>query len=660
MCGILGQFAGDGRLQSMEVLSCLVGTLAHRGPDGAAWWSDGPFFFGHRRLAIIDLRQGAQPMATDDGALVVTFNGEIYNYVELRRELQALGHVFRTQSDTEVLLHGYRQWGTGMPARLKGMFGFALADRKRDELLLARDRFGEKPLFYAERRGGLSFASELRTLASMPDVSRSLDHDALAAYLCLNYVPGEATLVGSIRRVAPASWRLYGRGGLLAAERYWSPPVAGDDDQPSLTEEEAVARLEPLVDGAVALTLRSDVPVGVFLSGGIDSALVARSAVRSGRLSRAYCLDVEESGYSEWPVAQETAGQLGIPIIRVALSARALADFIPIVEHADDPLADSSALAVWTLARTASQFDKVVLGGDGGDEMFAGYLTYPATLWHARLTSHLPPLVRSLLRRAGDALPVNEGKVTASYKLWRYLRAMELTPSVAHFTWNGTWLPDQAASLVVNPDLKARARDALSRLVAVHQLPSRPTLGQLQAADASEYLPNDILTKSDRMTMAHGLELRSPFLEPELAEFALRLPARFKLAGTTLRSQQSKYILRRLAARSYGVVLANARKQGFSIPVHGWLRGPARDLAHELLSTRSLEALGVLDAAAVARVLTDHMSGRRSYGFELWGLMVLSAWHRARIASAPEVPRRDQALEERRFPFAAPVSRAAR
>jgi asparagine synthase (glutamine-hydrolysing) len=665
MCGILGQFAGDGRLQSIDALSRLVGTLAHRGPDGTAWWSDGPFFFGHRRLAIIDLQQGAQPMATDEGALVVTFNGEIYNYVELRRELQAFGHVFRTQSDTEVLLHGYRQWGTGMPARLKGMFAFALADRQRDELLLARDRFGEKPLFYTERPGGVSFASELRTLASMPDASRRLDRDALAAYLCLNYVPGEATLVSSIRRVAPASWRLYGRGGLMAAERYWSPPVAGAHDQPALTEDEVLGRLEPLLDHAVALTLRSDVPVGVFLSGGIDSALVSRSAVRSGRLSRAYCLDVEEIGYSEWPAAQETAGQLGIPITRVALSARALEDFLPIVEHADDPLADSSALAVWTLARTASQYDKVVLGGDGGDEMFGGYLTYQATLWHERVTSRLPMVARRLLRRAGAALPVSEGKVTFSYRLWRYLRAMDLPPPVAHFTWNGTWLPGEAASLLADPDLKASARDALSRLAAAHHLPGRPTLGQLQAADASEYLPNDILAKSDRMTMAHGLELRSPLLEPELAEFALRLPARFKLARVEAalpgaRSGHSKYILRCLAARSYGVDLASARKQGFSIPVHAWLRGPARELTHDLLSPRSIEELGVLDAAAIRRVLDDHMSGRRSYGFELWGLMVLSAWHRARIMSAPVVPQPDRALEERRFPFAASATRAAR
>jgi asparagine synthase (glutamine-hydrolysing) len=648
MCGILGQFAFDGRLRSVDPLRRLVSTLAHRGPDGSAWWADGPYFFGHRRLAIIDLAQGAQPMATSDGALVVTFNGEIYNYLELRQELQSRGHVFRTQSDTEVLLHGYREWGNGLPVRLKGMFAFALADRLRRQLFVARDRFGEKPLFYLESPESVSVASELKTLAALPDVDRRLDERALCAYLCLNYVPGDATLLRSVRRVVPATWRLYGESGLVSTGRYWQAP-GGDEEPRSLSEDEAVERLEPLLDRAVELTLRSDVPVGVFLSGGIDSSLVSRSAVRSGRLSRAYCLAVEEKSYSEWDRAQETARQLGVPITKVVLSARALEDFLPIVEHADDPLADSSALAVWTLAREASRSNKVVIGGDGGDEMFGGYLTYQATLWHEALTSRLPWPVRRALRWSASPIPTSERKVSGSYKLRRFLRAADLAPSLAHFTWNGAWLPEGAAELVSGQTIKASAREALSRIAASHRLPSSPTLRELQAADVADYLPNDILAKADRMTMAHGLELRAPFLEPELADFALRLPARFKVGL----SGRPKRILRQLAARTYGVKAANAVKQGFSIPVHAWIRGPARELSHDLLSPAALREIGVLDAAAVRRVLDDHMSGRRSYGFELWGLMVLVAWHRGRIAAAPAIPREDDGIEELRFPLAA-------
>ena len=654
MCGILGQFSFDGRLPSLDTLRRLVATLAHRGPDGAAWWADGPFFFGHRRLAIIDLNLGTQPMANGDGSLVVTFNGEIYNYLELRQELRALGHVFRTQSDTEVLLHGYRQWGSGLPARLKGMFAFALADRLRRQLFVARDRFGEKPLFYAEAPGSVSFASELKALAALPALDRRVDEQALSGYLCLNYVPGDATLLRSVRRVTPATWRLYGESGLLTTGRYWEPPSSGDD-RPAVTEDEAIARLEPLLDRAVELTLRSDVPVGVFLSGGIDSSLVARSAVRSGRLSRAYCLAFEEDSYSEWGRAQETARQLDIPITKVVLSSRALEDFLPIVEHADDPLADSSAVAVWTLAREASRSNKVVIGGDGGDEMFGGYLTYQATLWHERLTSRLPRALRQALRRSSSSLPTSERKVSGSYKLRRFLRAVDLAPSVAHFTWNGTWLPDAASDLVSGSAAKASTRESLSRLVAGHRLPDRPTLRDLQSADVSEYLPNDILAKADRMTMAHGLELRAPFLEPELAEFALRLPARFKVGL----SGRPKRILRTLAARTYGMGAAHARKQGFSIPVHTWLRGPARALTCDLLSTSSVREVGLLDVGAVQRVLGDHMSGRRSYGFELWGLMVLVAWHRSRVAAAPPIPAEDDGLEELRFPLPASMSSAS-
>ena len=651
MCGILGQFAFAGRAGPIETLRSLVGTLAHRGPDGGGWWADGPFFLGHRRLAIIDLSpQGAQPMATDDGALVVTFNGEIYNYLELRDELRGYGHRFRTNSDTEVLLHGYRQWGTGLPQRLKGMFSLAIADRHARELFLTRDRFGEKPLFYLERPGSVTFASELRSLAALPSAERTLDEQALAAYLCLNYVPGDATLIREIRRVPPATWRVYSESGHLHTGRYWDPPASAGDTA-ELREAEALERLETLVDRAVELTLRSDVPVGVFLSGGIDSSLVSRSAVRSGRLSRAYCLAVEERSYSEWDAAQETARQLGIPITRVALTANALESFLSIVEHGDDPLADSSSLAVWTLAREAARENKVVIGGDGGDELFAGYLTYRATLWHASTTWRLPRVLRRLVRGISGWCPTSERKVSASYKLMRFLRAVDLPPSIAHFTWNGTWLPDAAAAFLIHPDARHAARRVLVDVTSRLGLPDNPSLRELQCADVAEYLPNDILAKADRMTMAHGLELRAPFLEPDLAEFALRLPANLK----TGRSGPGKIILRKLA-KTYGVAVANAPKQGFSIPVHAWLRGPARALMGDLLSPLSVRECGVLDAGAVSRAVSDHLSGRKSYGFELWGLMSLMAWHRRRLKTPPPLRPVDAELDERHFPFQSEAS----
>ncbi len=632
MCGILGYFSvGDSRVDA-ELWRRLVPMVGHRGPDDSTFWHDGRFAFGHRRLSIIDLSQGQQPMATDDGALVVTFNGEIYNHIELRAELEALGHRFRTRSDTEVLLHGYRQWGVDLPTKLLGMFAFAIADRRRHELFCARDRFGEKPFLYVEQPQGVAFASELKVLAALPDLRRDVNEMALAAYLCLNYVPGTETLMRGAERLRPGTWRLWTAGGTARTAAYWQPPDPSEPDL-NLSLSDAVDQLEPLIDKAARLALRSDVPVGIFLSGGIDSSLMAESAARSGRLAAAYCLTFSEASYSEWPRAETTARHLGVPLTEVRLGAEALGDFLELVAHADDPLADSSALAVWTLSREVARHVKVVLSGDGGDELFGGYLTYQATLWHEAVTSRLPMPVRHLMARGGRGLPTSERKVSGTYKLRRFLRAADLSPAIAHFTWNGTWLPDEARGLVT-ADLGPKVEGALERLAAAHGLSERPSLRALQTADATDYLPNDILAKSDRMSMAHGLEVRSPFLDPELAAFALRLPAALKAT----RWGASKRVLRELAMRKYNVEAGRGAKQGFSIPVHEWLRGPARPIVEDLLSAQSLSSVPLLDAKGVSRAVAGHMSGRRSYGFELWGLAVLVAWHRAYVQTPAHIP----------------------
>ena len=426
--------------------------------------------------------------------------------------------------------------------------------------------------------------------------------------------------------MSPGSWRLYGARGLVAASRYWTVPAA-EHDLSSLTDQQGAEQLEHLLDQSVRIALRSDVPVGVFLSSGIDSSLIAMSAVRFGRLSHAYCLAMADRSYSEWTGAARTAGRLGIPISKVVLEPAALSDFLAVAEHADDPLADSSALAVFTLAKHAARQNKVVVGGDGGDELFGGYLTYKATLWHALTLARLPSSVRTAITWLAGRVRVRDTKVSTSYKMWRFLRAADLPSNVAHFTWNGTWLPQEAAALIPADDM--RAARVLHDLAACHSLPETPTLEQLQRADIADYLSNDILAKADRMSMAHGLEVRSPFLDPDLAAFALSLPSRLKVG----RTGRTKRILRSLAKKPYGLEHANATKQGFSIPVHSWLRGPARDLVIDLLSPASIDRIGAIDSAAVQGVVRAHLEGRRSYGFEIWGLMVFVAWYRARIAS---------------------------
>jgi asparagine synthase (glutamine-hydrolysing) len=631
MCGILGAFAFADATPDVDALTGQVNALAHRGPDAATWWADGPFFFGHRRLSIIDLVEGHQPMATPDARLVVTFNGEIYNYLELRAELADRGYAFQTHSDTEVLLHGYDAWGERLPEHLVGMFAFAIADRARHELFLARDRFGEKPLLVAESPDGVMFASELAPLGALIP-SRRLNRAALAGYLCLNYVPGDATLMDGIERLPPASWRRYDAAGRRQQQAFWRPP-ARPRSEPG-TESGDLEELSARLDRAVSLALRSDVPVGVFLSGGMDSSLVAESAMRAGRLSTAYCLAFEEESYSEWNKASAVATRLGLPLTRAVLAPRALEDFLSIVDHADDPLADSSALAVWTLARTAARGNKVVLSGDGGDELFGGYLTYQASIWHGALTARLPMRLRRALARRGSGLPTSETKVSASYKARRFLRAVDLNPAVAHLTWNGVWLPSEVSRLL-SPDLPtSNLADPLAALARRHGIPDAPALFDLQRLDIAEYLPNDILAKGDRMTMAHGLELRAPLLEPSLAEFALALPAARKVGARG----RPKRLLRALARRTFGDAIADAPKQGFSIPVHRWLRVEARSLVEDLLSDTAIAAIPELNPRGVRAVVGDHISGRRSYGFELWGLMVLSAWHARRIRQTAPRP----------------------
>lgn len=625
MCGIFGRFARKGRLGDPEGLIRATNLLLHRGPDDGAWWTDGQFFLSHRRLSIIDLGGGLQPMATGDGRFVVSFNGEIYNYVELREELVELGAQFRTASDTEVLLHGYRQWGRQLPERLVGMFAFALVDRREQTLFLARDRFGEKPLLLAESASHITFASELAPLVSLPDQPQRVSQAALGDYLCLNYVPGEKTLLDGVTRIPPGGFALF-RADRSETGRYYRPQGTPALPKPNLNE--AVEELGQRIDDGVRVALRSDVPVTLFLSGGIDSSAVAQSAVHQSRLSHAYCLDFPEASYSEWDNASRVATKLGLELRRVELSPNHLVDIRKLVEHADDPLGDSSALPVWILSQAVASDYKVVLSGDGGDELFAGYLTYQATALH-RALSHLPFGLRSGLDRLGERISVTDSKVSTRYKLWRFLRASSLPSSEAHFTFNGTWLPNQAAEL-----MRSGPADMLLRLADRHGLSASPSLSSLQRADASDYLPNDILAKVDRITMAHSLEARAPLLIPEIADYALNLPDALK----ALPFGRPKRALRELVTRTLGPEVGRAKKQGFSIPVHRWLRGPLRPSVEELLNEGALEALECLDTRTVLQQKQRHMAGEAQLGFELWGLMVLVAWHQSRVQRRPKLP----------------------
>jgi len=631
VCGILGYVSWRNQLPAVDQLRRVTNLLRHRGPDGGGYWCNGQAFLGHRRLSIIDLESGQQPMVSADGRWVISCNGEIYNYVELREELKALGHTFRTNSDTEVVLAGYREWGTEVAVRLVGMFALAIYDQSEQTVYLARDRFGEKPLLLAPGSHRLVFASELAPITAIFPGTREIDQEALAGYLCLNYVPGQRTMLRGVERLSPGEWRVYGEVGLVRRSLYWSPP-SEPASSGNMSDGDTLDVLQERLDRAIQITLRSDVPVGLFLSGGVDSSVVAESAVRQGRLECGFCLDVGETGFSELPAATQVARHLDLELVRVPFTEDVLDEFMTVSAHADDPLADSSAMAVWTIARAASDRLKVVLSGDGGDELFAGYLTYAASVAHSKLTAALPLGLRRSLTRTAEWIPTNDRrKVSWSYRLQRFLRALDLSTAEAHFTWNGTWLPEEAAQLLRDGIDTSTVRDSLRRLAKAHALPDHPTVHALQCADAGEYLPNDILTKVDRMTMGHGLESRAPLLNPTIAELALSLPPHLRVHWR----RGLKVSLRSLCERHFGAKHARAPKQGFSIPIHRWLCGRGRNLLVSVLDRSRVDAVSVLDPVAIDAAVSAHLSGRRAIGWELWGLMVFVVWHETRVASPP-------------------------
>jgi asparagine synthase (glutamine-hydrolysing) len=614
----------------MAAIERAIASIHHRGPDDSGVWNDGPVTLGHRRLSIIDLGTGQQPMASHDGRFVIVYNGEIYNYVEVREELLRQGARFSTQSDTEVIIEAFRAYDTAALARLSGMFAFALYDRKERTLLLARDRLGEKPLIYTQTEThGVTFASELKALVAAGVVGTEIDPEVLELYLTLNYVPGTRLLLRGVSRVAPGHWLRFRAGRLVDGGRYWSPPDPGAAPLQYASEAEALPELRSRLDHAVKIALRSDVPLTLFLSGGIDSSLIAESAVRQGMIRTAYCLDFDEEGFSEWKHAKFAADALGLELRRAVARVPDFDTFRRIVSHTDDPTADSSAVAVWYLAQRTAQDFKVVITGDGGDELFGGYLTYQASRLYAVLHRYLPSSLLKLIAWPFDRLSAGDGKVAATYKAQRFARAFGLSPGLAHMTWNGAFMPREARALIAPEFRGSDSFLPLERLISEHQMPASPALRDLQRLDALEYLPNDILAKVDRVTMAHGLESRAPFLSPEVAEFGLALPEALKLQW----SGRPKRVLRSLASATLGPEIGAANKKGFSIPVHRWLRGAMRDSLEASLGTEAIAGLPFLDAKAVAALCDQHVSGRAQLGFELWGLMALSAWWRQ--VSAP-------------------------
>jgi len=615
MCGICGIAARPGQSPDRQVVEAMTRVLVHRGPDDGGVHQDGLAVLGARRLSIIDLEHGHQPMVSPDGTVCVVQNGEIYNHAELRRELEQRGRRFATHSDTEVLLELYRELGPAFVHRLRGMFALAIWDGPAGRLVLARDRFGIKPLYYSVDAGGLSFASELKALVRLPRFSRDPDPEAIHSFLAFNSIPAPHTIYRAARKLG-AGELLRWEGGELSIERYARPAPAADADVRRQPAAELEHELRARLRDSVRAHLVSDVPVGVMLSGGIDSCTLAALAAMEGppRLAT-FSIGFAERSFNELDRARLVAERYGTDHHELVVAPSA-AELLPELAGAfDEPFADSSAIPTYLVSRLASEHVKVALSGEGGDELFGGYETYAADLLAERAGGAL-----ARLRPLVELLPSSSRRASLDYRAKRFVRAADLPPLERHHAWKEIFSDEARAELLVDrwhepadPLAGHRSRFA--------ETEGAPLLARLQDVDLGIYLVDDLLVKTDRMSMARSLEVRVPFLDPAVSELALALPT-----GQKVRGLSKKRLLRGAAAEWLPREIVRGRKRGFSIPAAAWLRGELVPFAREVLSPERCRAQGFFDPAAVQRVLEAHVSGREDYSRQLWGLMSFSLW----------------------------------
>ena len=616
MCGICGiaTTRGGADLESLRAMSDL---LVHRGPDSAGEYVDGGIALAARRLSILDLEHGDQPIANEDGSCVVVQNGEIYNYPELRRELERAGHVLRTRCDTEALVHLYEEHGLGFAERLRGMFAVAIWDGRRRRLVLARDRYGIKPLYYRHVGDELRFASELRALPR-----GEIDLDALEAFLAFNSIPAPYSIFRDVRKL-PAGEVLVWEDGEVSLDRYARPGPAAAGELRDGDEAELVEELRARLRDSVRAHLLSDVPVGVLLSGGVDSAaLAALAAQETPEPVHTFTIGFAERSFDERADARLVAERYGTEhhelLVRPEpeLLLRSLADAF------DEPFADSSALPTYLVSQLAAEHVKVALSGEGGDELFGGYYTYVADLTADRLA----PLARAV-RPLVEALPASTRKASLDYKAKRFVRAAHLPPLERHHGWKEIFSSDARAELTgrrtaSDPVDVYRARYA--------ETAGAPQLARLQDVDFGVYLVDDLLVKTDRASMAHSLEARVPFLDPLVTTLAFALPTRLKVRGLA-----KKVLLRKAVEPLLPAEIVHGRKRGFSIPAAAWLRGELEPFARETLSAENLQRQRFFQPEPVKRLIEEHVAGREDWSRQLWGLLAFTLWYERHVEQEP-------------------------
>jgi asparagine synthase (glutamine-hydrolysing) len=625
MCGLCGVLNFDGQAPvDQEGLAAMTATLKRRGPDDVGFFCSGPLGLGHRRLSIIDLEMGHQPLSNEDGSVWIVYNGELYNYREIRINLEKAGHRFATQSDTEVIVHAYEEYGADCLKAMNGMFAFALWDGNRRRLLLARDRLGIKPLYYARLPQCLLFGSEVKALVAHPQFERRLDVTALNLYLSLEYVPTPHSIFSGVNKLPPGHFLLV-EDGETHLERYWDLRLDKSEPLSTRTIAECSAEVRQLLFDAVKMELVADVPVGVLLSGGIDSSAVAAMMTRaSTRPVPSFSVAFDDPSFDESVHARLVARHLGTEHHEFPLSADTALQMLPeIMAGLDEPLGDSSIIPTYCLSRFTKEHVKVALGGDGGDELFGGY----STLQAHRLANYYQRLAPGWLRHLVEPwvlekLPVSFDNLSFDFKMRRFLRDYSLPPVVRHHRWLGSFTPEEKAGLLT--PLAQKGGEKMVDLVTSHarQAHTQDPLNQVLYCDLKLYLEGDILVKVDRASMANSLEVRVPLLNRVLVEYAAHLPHSFKLRGLT-----TKFLLRQALKGILPESILTRGKKGFNAPVAKWFAGPLKPLLEELLSPQRLKRQGLFQPDFVATLIKEHQARYRDHRKLLWTLLAFQMWY---------------------------------
>jgi asparagine synthase (glutamine-hydrolysing) len=620
MCGIVGIVRNDGKAVDSALLSRMCAAIRHRGPDDDGFYLNGPVGLGMRRLSIIDLKRGQQPIHNRESTSWIVFNGEIYNYLELRQDLEKLGHTFYTNSDTEAIVHAYDRYGAECPNYLRGMFAFAIWDELKHELFLARDRVGKKPLLYAAVNGNLIFGSEFSALLLHPEVSRDIDHEALDHYFSYACVPAPRTAYRAIRKLEPGH-TLRWHNGQLDIRRYWQPDFS---HKLAVSEEEAGERAVEILRDAVRVRLMSEVPLGAFLSGGIDSsAVVALMSEASSEPVKTFSIGFEEQDFSELHHARRVAEHLGTDHHEFIVRPDALEVLPIIVDHYGEPYADSSAIPTYYVARETRRHVTVALNGDGGDESFAGYERY-AAMRLAEKYHRVPAVLRkAVLQQAIELLPSSEIRRSRIRDVKRFLQAASLPRVDRYLRWVSTFNSEAKQDLYSDSFRNITSKASAAAIIDPWFTRANGA-GIVDAAlltDIMTYLPNDLLVKVDIATMAVSLEARSPFLDHKVIEFAASLPEKLKLRGLT-----SKYLLKRILKKLLPAENLKRRKMGFGVPIGHWFRSQLQPLLRETVLSEKALGRDLFKPEAVKQMVELHTRSERDYSPQLWALLMLELW----------------------------------